>query len=69
MDFVIDNSGQLLPIEVKATRNPRLRDTAGIRSFQREYSDVSRAGIVVHEGNLIEWLAPGVLALPWWRVI
>ncbi len=69
VDFVIDNGDQLLPIEVKATRNPRLRDTAGIRSFQREYSDVTRAGIVVHEGNLIEWLAPGVLALPWWRVI
>ncbi|MYB39426.1 MAG: ATP-binding protein [Gammaproteobacteria bacterium] len=69
VDFVIDDAGQLLPIEVKASRNPRLRDTAGIRSFRKEYSNVARAGLVLHEGDVIEWLAPDVLALPWWRVI
>ena len=69
VDFVIDDGGQLLPIEVKASRNPRLRDTAGIRSFRKEYSDVARAGLVLHEGDAIEWLAPDVLALPWWRVV
>ena len=69
VDFVIDEGGQLLPIEVKASRNPRLRDTAGIRSFRKEYSDVARAGLVLHEGDAIEWLAPDVLALPGWRVV
>lgn len=69
VDFVIDTGAQLLPIEIKATRNPRLRDTAGIRAFRREYGDMARAGLVLHEGDAIEWLAPDVLALPWWRVI
>ena len=43
--FVIEPSGTLLPIEVKAT------------------------GLLLHTGTVLEWLAPGVLAAPWWRVV
>jgi hypothetical protein len=24
---------------------------------------------VLHTGDAIEWLAPGLLAAPWWRVL
>jgi len=69
VDFVIDTGLQLLPIEVKATARPRLGDAAHLRSFRREYGTMARAGLLLHTGNALEWLAPDVLAAPWWRVL
>ncbi len=69
VDFVIESGGTLLPIEVKATSRPRVRDGAHIQTFRREYGRAARAGLVLHTGSQIEWLAPDVLAAPWWRVL
>ena len=69
VDFVIEVDGAVLPIEVKATRRPRLRDTAGLRAFRAEYYRTARAGLLLHGGDSVEWITPGVLAAPWWRVI
>jgi uncharacterized protein len=69
VDFVIEADGALLPVEVKATERPRLSDTRHLRAFQAEYRGAARAGLLVHTGTALEWLAPGVLAAPWWRVL
>lgn len=69
VDFVVETGSQLLPIEVKATTRPRLRDCAHLRTFQAEYGDKARAGLLLHTGSTVEWLAPGVLAAPWWRLL
>lgn len=69
VDFVIEADDRLLPIEIKATTQPRLRDTARLRSFRKEYGEQARAGLLVHTGDAVEWLAPDVLAAPWWRVM
>lgn len=69
VDFVIEAGGRLLPVEVKATTRPRLGDTAALRSFRAEYGSRSRMGLLLHAGEGIEWLAPDVLAAPWWRVL
>ncbi len=69
VDLVIEAGDQLLPIEVKATRRPRLRDTAHLRTFRAEYGERARAGLLLHTGTTLEWLAPDVLAAPWWRVL
>ena len=69
VDFVIEAAGRLLPIEVKATGHPRLADTAHLRTFRAEYGDRARAGLLLHTGSTLEWLTPGVLAAPWWRVL
>jgi predicted AAA+ superfamily ATPase len=68
-DFVIETGGMLLPIEVKATARPRLADAAHLRTFRAEYGKKARAGLLLHTGTIVEWLAPGVLAAPWWRVV
>jgi hypothetical protein len=68
VDFVIEAAGRLLPIEVKSTARPRLGDTAGIRAFRRQYPKTARSGVLLHCGNEVAWLAPDVLAAPWWRV-
>ena len=67
VDFVIESGGSLLPIE--ATARPRVRDGAHIQTFRREYGRSARAGLVLHTGSHIEWLAPDVLAARWWRVL
>ena len=68
-DFVIEADDTLLPIEVKATRRPRLRDTGGLRAFRGEYGPRARPGLLIHSGDAVEWLAPDVLAAPWRRVL
>ena len=50
----------MLPIEVKATRRPRLRDAANLRSFRAEYGRTARARLLLHGGDSLEWLTPGV---------
>ena len=69
VDFVIETGGKLLPIEVKSTTRPRLSDAAHLRTFRTEYGKKARAGLLLHTGNTLEWLAPDVLAAPWWKVL
>ena len=69
VDFVVEAGDRLLPIEVKATERPRLRDARHLRAFRAEYGEETRAGLLLHAGTALEWLAPDVLAAPWWRVL
>ena len=69
VDFVVETAGRLLPIEVKMTARPRLRDTVNLRAFRAEYGAAARSGLLLHTGEALEWLAPDVLAAPWWRVL
>jgi len=69
VDFVIEAGGRLLPIEVKATGRPRLGDAMHLRTFHAEYGEKARAGLLLHTGSTLEWLAPNVLAAPWWKVL
>lgn len=69
VDLVIEADGRLLPIEIKASGRPRLSDAKGLRTFREEYGSKARAGLLLHGGESIEWLAEDVLAVPWWRVV
>jgi predicted AAA+ superfamily ATPase len=69
VDFVVEAGGKLLPIEVKTTARPRLADAVHLRTFRTEYGKKARAGLLLHAGNMLEWLAPDVLAAPWWKVL
>jgi hypothetical protein len=66
---VIEAGSRLLPIEVKATGCPRLGDATHLRTFRVEYGEQARAGLLLSTGSTLEWLAPDVLAAPWWRVL
>jgi predicted AAA+ superfamily ATPase len=69
VDLVIEADDRILPIEIKATHRPRLRDARNLLAFRAEYGAQARAGLLLHTGESVEWLAPGVLAAPWWRVV
>lgn len=68
VDFVIEQKGQLLPVEIKASEKPRLTDARGLTLFRKEYPDLARTGLLLHTGRETEWIAEGVLAVPWWKV-
>lgn len=69
VDIVVETANKLLPIEVKSTHRPRLADTANLRVFLREYEDRAEYGLLLHDGEDVQWLAPNVLAAPWWLVV
>jgi hypothetical protein len=69
VDFVVEWKDELLPIEVKAGPRPRTADADGLRAFREEYGRRVRAGLLLHTGDAVSWLADGVLAAPWWSVI
>lgn len=69
VDLVIEVRGKLTPIEIKATRKPRLSDVKHLLAFQEQYEATAGAGILLHGGEGVQWLAPTVLAVPWWTVI
>lgn len=69
LDFVIEADAGLLPIEVKSTTRPRLGEARHLRAFQAEHGERVRAGLLLHAGQMLEWLAPRVLAAPWWKVL
>ena len=74
IDFVLHASDRLLAIEVKASRTAHRTDarpltevlaTLSIRGLART---ASRLGLVVTRGREVEPLAPGVWAVPDWRL-
>ena len=69
VDFVVEAGDSLLPIEVKSTPRPRYRDAAHLRTFRAEYGERARPGLLLHGGELLDWLTPDALAAPWWRVM
>ena len=68
VDFVVEWNGRLLPIEIKATTRPKVRDTRSIRIFREEYGNAALPGLLLHAGTETSWIRSDVLAVPWWRV-
>ncbi len=69
VDFVVETPDFLLPIEVKASKRPRLADIVHLQAFRAEYGPRVRSGLLLHTGDMLDWIAPGILAVPWWRVL
>ena len=69
VDFVIESRNTLLPIEVKATTRPRYDDARHLGTFRNEYGERAKPGLVIHDGERLEWLTSDALAIPWWRIM
>jgi len=64
VDFVVVTGGGLVPIEVKLSATPRPAMASAIKTFQKDFGDKALPGYVVHPGDMMLPLGPGVTALP-----
>ncbi|GIX28739.1 MAG: hypothetical protein KatS3mg123_2620 [Burkholderiales bacterium] len=69
VDFVIETSRRLLPVEVKAAARVLPADAKGLETFLEEYADRADGGLLLYGGEDIFPLTRRVLAAPWWRVL
>jgi len=69
VDLVIETGGKALPVEIKSTNRPTVKDAANLLAFQNEYGADARSGLLLYAGTEIKWLTPRVLAAPWWTVV
>jgi predicted AAA+ superfamily ATPase len=68
VDFVIEASRRLLPVEVKAGTRVTPADAKGLEVFLDEYADSADGGLLLHGGTETFPLTKRVLAAPWWQV-
>lgn len=64
VDLLIEEQGQLIPIEIKASSTPRPQMAEGIVSLQKDLKEKIKEGYVIHLGKTQLPLAPHVTALP-----
>jgi uncharacterized protein len=64
VDFVVEAGGRLLPIEVKATTQPRFADAAHLSTFCAEYPERTDTALLLHVGERIEWVAGDLSGVP-----
>jgi predicted AAA+ superfamily ATPase len=68
VDFVIERGRDLLPIEVKATSEPRYSHAESLRTFLDEYPS-AKAGAVVHLGDGFKQLDERIYAVPFHALV
>lgn len=68
VDFVLEESGRLLPVEVKVGSRVGTGDTRHLRKFMSLYPAAQRAVLLSSDPD-IRSIAPGVIAAPWWAVL
>ncbi len=64
VDFVVETSSGLIPIEVKLSATPTPAMAAGIKTFREDLGNKAMPGYVVHPGDMRLPLGDGVTALP-----
>jgi predicted AAA+ superfamily ATPase len=64
IDYVLENAGKYIPIEVKWTDSPSIKDARHLQKFLLEYENTDKAYIICRTPRAVE-IAPNVIALPW----
>ncbi|MCE1195329.1 ATP-binding protein [bacterium] len=68
VDFVIERDDEVLPIEVKWTDHPSMRDARHLRTFIVEHGSTCRRGIVVSRCPHRLALDENIEGIPWWEI-
>jgi len=64
VDFIVEDSGKLIPIEVKLSATPNPRMASAITGFKNDFPSRAMPGYVVHPGDVSLPLGPDATALP-----
>ncbi|HUX43090.1 MAG TPA: ATP-binding protein [Rectinemataceae bacterium] len=68
VDFVLEQGGELTPIEVKWSENPSLKDARHLKAFIIEHSNRCTRGYIVSRCPYVLALDERIMAIPWWMV-
>ena len=68
VDFVLEENGRLVPVEVKTANHTDRRDARHLRRFSSDHDNTVRSLLVSADPH-IRLLEPGLIAAPWWAVI
>lgn len=68
VDFVAEEEGAVVPIEVKAAATITRSDIRHLRTFLERHDNAKRAVLLTGEPS-IRVLAPKVLSAPWWSIL
>ncbi len=67
-DFVLEENGELVPVEIKATREAVSGDAKHLRTFRERHSNSPR-GILISCDPDIRTVGENIIACPWWAII
>jgi predicted AAA+ superfamily ATPase len=68
VDFILEENGQLLPVEVKASDAVGASEARHVVTFRERHANTPR-GIMLSGDPEIRVIRPGVVACPWWAVL
>ncbi len=68
VDFILEENGQLLPVEVKASEAVGAAEARHVITFRERHANTPR-GIVLSSDPQIRVIRPGIIACPWWAVL
>jgi hypothetical protein len=68
VDFIIEEDGRLVAIEVKTSSAAHVEDTRHLRVFRERYPTAVR-GLLLSSDPEVRRLGRGVIAAPWWSVL
>jgi predicted AAA+ superfamily ATPase len=68
VDFVLEEQGQLLPVEVKAGDAVGEAEARHLTAFRDRYPNTPR-GVLLSCDQRIRVVKPGIVACPWWAVL
>lgn len=67
VDYVLEHAGKFIPIKVKWTENPSIKDARHLQKFLAEYKNSNLGFIVCRSPNSMG-ITPNIIALPWQRL-
>lgn len=68
VDFIVEEHGQLLPVEVKAADAVSEAEARHLAAFRDRYPNTPR-GVLLSCDQRIRVVKPGIVACPWWAVL
>lgn len=68
VDFILGESGKLLPVETKAADAVGATEARHLVAFRDRYPNTPR-GVLLSSDSRIRVLKPGIVACPWWAIL
>jgi hypothetical protein len=68
VDFILDTRDELIPIEVKWTENPGVKDARHLKSFMAAHKDRCTQGYIVSRCPHALAIEENIKAIPWFMV-